>query len=287
VALDVMLWDWDGYAMNKNNWRLYHDMDKDRMVFMPHGMDQMFWKPGGSILPPMQGLVAKGVLEIPSLRARYFERMRDLRASVFKPERMTNRIHQINAKFAAVLQQQYPDMAKGQATAVADLCDAIVRRGQSLDDQLARPIELPRFDNAGWAVLSGWEAKPDFGSPLLVKSSDQGHEHLLQLGTASGSSIGSWRTKLWLEQGRYRLEGRIKTEGVVSDPGDPRAGAGFRLARQRPDKYVLGTSDWHSVNYEFSVDDPLGEAQIVCEFRGAEGKAWFDADSLRLARVKP
>src|SRR5207249_5809828 len=62
IALDVMLWDWDGYALNKNNWRLYHDRTKDRMVFMPHGMDQMFWKPEGSILPRMQGLVAKAVL---------------------------------------------------------------------------------------------------------------------------------------------------------------------------------------------------------------------------------
>jgi len=79
VALDVMLWDWDGYAQNRNNWRLYHDRSKDRMVFMPHGMDQMFWKPEGSILPRMQGLVAKAVLDVPAWRQRYFERMKELR----------------------------------------------------------------------------------------------------------------------------------------------------------------------------------------------------------------
>src|SRR6185503_18500192 len=86
IALDVMLWDWDGYAQNRNNWRLYHDPSTGKMTFMPHGLDQMFWKPEGSLLPRMQGMVAKAVLQVPELRARYFERIKELRAKVFLPD---------------------------------------------------------------------------------------------------------------------------------------------------------------------------------------------------------
>src|SRR5207248_2618906 len=100
------------------------------------------------------------------------------------------------------------------------------------------------------------------------------------------SSIGSWQAKVWLQKGQYRLESRLKTEGITADPGDPRGGAGFRQTRNRPEKYTLGTSDWHDVMYEFAVDDPLTEVQLACEFRGAEGKAFFDLSSLQLRQVK-
>jgi hypothetical protein len=285
VALDVMLWDWDGYAQNKNNWRLYHDLDKDRMVFMPHGMDQMFWNPQGSILPAMQGLVARAALEIPELRQRYFERMKQLRTSVFLPEQMTNRVHAISATFLKKLQETNPDAAKEQQRAMNDFCDSIMRRAASLDGQLSHPIQPVEFDAQGLARLSGWEPKVDFGFPVLMKAAEKSTA-ALELGTEKGSSIGSWRTKIWLEKGRYRIEGRVKTTGLVADPGDPRAGAGFRLARQRPDKYTLGDTDWHEVNSEFSVNDPLGEVQIVCEFRGSEGKALFDLESLHLKQLR-
>jgi hypothetical protein len=285
IALDVMLWDWDGYAQNRNNWRLYHDLDKDKMVFMPHGMDQMFWKPEGSILPAMEGLVAKAALEIPEVRQHYFERMKELRASVFKPNVMTNRVHEISAKFAGVLREKYPDVAKDQQKAQADLCDAIRRRAISLDHQLAHPIEPAHFDQSGFARLSDWESKVDFGFPQLTKSAGQGSGGSLEAGTEKGSSIGSWRSRIWLEKGKYEVTGRVKTTAIVPDPGDPRAGAGFRLARAKPEKYALGDSDWHDVNYEFTVSDVLSEAEIVCEFRGAQGHALFDLGSLRLKKV--
>jgi spore coat protein H len=286
VALDVMLWDWDGYAQNRNNWRLYHDLDKDRMVFMPHGMDQMFWKPEGSILPAMRGLVARAVLDVPEWRERYFERMKELRASVFNPEQMTNRARAISATFEATLKAKDEADASEQHRALEDLCNAIVRRAKSLDDQLAHPIKPLEFDTAGLAHVPDWEQKADFGTPELVKSTSPGQPAALVIATAKGSSIGSWRAKVWLQKGKYRLESRLKTEAITADPGDPRGGAGLRLTRDRPDKYTLGTSDWHEVGYDFLVNDPLAEVQLACEFRGAEGKALFDLSSLRLRQIK-
>jgi spore coat protein CotH len=60
MAMEVMTWHWDGYAMKRNNYRVYHDPDTDRIVFFAHGMDQMFWEPNGPVLPPnLDGLVAR------------------------------------------------------------------------------------------------------------------------------------------------------------------------------------------------------------------------------------
>ncbi|HEV8543535.1 MAG TPA: CotH kinase family protein [Verrucomicrobiae bacterium] len=284
VALDVMLWDWDGYAQNKNNWRLFHDLDSGKMVFIPHGLDQMFWKPEGSILPNMEGLVAKSVLQIPEMRARYFERIKELRKTVFITETMTNRVREISAKISPVLKEKNADAAKEQTKAVEDFCSAIVRRGRSIDDQLANPITPLHFDGAASVVLSKWNSRPDFGRPLLDRQSVEGKE-VLHLAADNGSSVGTWRSRVWLEPGRYRVEARVKTRGIQSDIGDTRAGAGLRVGKSRSDKYLVATTDWNSMSSEFSIDNPLGEIELLCEFRGAEGEAWFE--SPRLEKLPP
>jgi hypothetical protein len=153
-----------------------------------------------------------------------------------------------------------------------------VTRARSIDEQLATPIVPVKFDENGTAQLAKWESKTNFGRPFLKRSGD-----VLEVGTSDGSSIGVWRSKVWLEPGKYKIEGRVKTDNIVADIGDPRAGAGVRLARGRPDHYVSGTSDWKDVSNEFSVEDPLSEVQIVCEFRGASGEASFEG--VRLSRV--
>ncbi|MEY2411325.1 MAG: spore coat protein, partial [Verrucomicrobiota bacterium] len=56
-ALDILMWNWDGYAMGKNNYRMFHDLDAGRLVFLPHGVDQMFWKANGPIMTGRSGLV--------------------------------------------------------------------------------------------------------------------------------------------------------------------------------------------------------------------------------------
>lgn len=286
MAMDVMLWDWDGYPMNKNNWRLYHDPSTGKMIFIPHGLDQMFWKPKGSILPRMNGLVAKSVLEIPELRAQYFDRLKTLRSTVFKAEAMTNRVQEISAKIAPILKEKDSEKAKEQQKAVADFCDAIVRRGRSIDEQLSTPITAATFASDGTMTPSKWESKSDFGHPALTREKVDGKE-VLKLGASSGSSVGTWRTKLWLEKGRYQIEGKVKANAIVPDLGDTRGGTGLRLANGGVDKYVQTTSDWTTVKNEFSVNDALGEVELLCEFRGAEGTAWFDSESIKLSRLPP
>lgn len=286
MALDVMLWNWDGYAMNRNNWRLFHDRTSGKMVFMPHGMDQMLWKPGASLLPPIKGLVAQSFIEIPELRQRYFERIRRLRSTVFNVESMTQRVREIADRVGPVLAQTDPVAAIRYPTVVSDFCQAIVRRGQSLDEQLARSFEPAVFDATGFAHLNGWQSKRIFGKPRFSPTANPTQEPV-QIDSPEGSSIGTWRSGIWLERGQYQVTGRVKTQGLQMDPGDTRGGAGIRVENARFDRPVLGDSEWKTVDLEFQVSELLSEVQVVCEFRGSSGSAWFDLNSMRIKRIAP
>jgi hypothetical protein len=229
-------------------------------------------------MPRMQGLVARAVLQVPAYRARYLERVKQLRSTVFLPDQMTKRARAIAAKVKPILEEQDKDRAEEQERRLTTFCEAIERRARSIDQQLATPITPLKFDASGTAALAKWESKKDFGRPDLKQEAD-----LLKVVTSEGSSIGTWNSKVWLEPGRYRVEGRVKTKDIVPDIGDSRGGAGLRLARSRAENYIAGTSDWKPVSHEFSVDDPVSEVQIVCEFRGTSGEASFD--SLKLSRL--
>ena len=278
LALDTMFWNWDGYAQNKNNYRLFSDRSTGKMVFMPHGLDQLFWKPDGPILPGMQGLVARAVLQVPEFREKYFARIKELRASVFNPQEMTNRVHQIAAKVAPILKEKDASLARQQEQAVESFAAAIVLRAASIDSQLDTPISPLKFDQAGVAAITEWTAKAKFGKPELSKDGD-----ILQARTTQGSSIGTWASKVWLDPGKYRIEASVKTTGIVPDIGDSRAGAGLRVARDRSEKFLLANTDWTTITHGFSVQDPLSQVQILCEFRGAGGQASFR--ELRLVKV--
>lgn len=286
VAMDVLLWNWDGYALNRNNWRLYHDLDKNRMVFMPHGLDQMFWKPDGPILPPMEGLVARAVLQIPEWRQRYFGRMGELRRTVFDVPAMTNRVGQLAAQARSVMSKAGAGEGdlKEHERLVSEFSGAMERRGRSVDAQMAHPVEPARFDAAGVSVLTGWVAREDFGRPRASRDEALAALHV---GPVDGSSVALWQTSVWLEGGRYRFEGRVRTQGLVPDPGDPRAGVGVRVKSTRPEAGVQGDSEWKEVGCEFEIPEGLSETTLVCEFRGMAGEGWFDERSLRLRRLGP
>ena len=63
AAVETMIGHWDGYTMNANNYRLYHDPSRGQFVFLPHGMDQLFFKDNKTIVPSPAGLVGKALLE--------------------------------------------------------------------------------------------------------------------------------------------------------------------------------------------------------------------------------
>src|SRR6476660_2726605 len=113
VALDVIQCHWDWYTMNRNNYRVYHDMDSGKMIFMPHGMDQMFGtgesrgSPQSPIIPPMNGFISGCVLGTTEGRSRYLAKLVELRTNIFKVEAITNRVREIEERIRPYATTQY------------------------------------------------------------------------------------------------------------------------------------------------------------------------------------
>ncbi len=127
AALSVMLVDWDGYPLNRNNYRIYFRPDDGRAVFMPHGMDQLFQRSYLDLDVSWTGSVAWALFDIPVAQTLYEARCRELFTNVFQLDRITNSI----ARACAVLQPVQPD---------------IRQRAQDLEDQVYNRFRVLRRD---------------------------------------------------------------------------------------------------------------------------------------------
>ncbi|MCX6904277.1 MAG: CotH kinase family protein [Verrucomicrobia bacterium] len=103
MALEVMLCHWDGYTFARHNYRVYHDLDTDRMVFIPHDLDQLMQDSNVPIVPDGNGWVSKTMVRTPETRDRYRERFRAIFTNYFVVSALTNRINQRVAQVLPVL----------------------------------------------------------------------------------------------------------------------------------------------------------------------------------------
>ena len=58
IALETMVCHWDGYCLNRNNYRIYFEPTK-KARFIPHGMDQCFGDTGLSVLDAPHAMVVR------------------------------------------------------------------------------------------------------------------------------------------------------------------------------------------------------------------------------------
>jgi spore coat protein H len=140
AALEVMCVHWDGYCLKPNNYRVYHDPAADKIIIIPHGMDQMFGVPGAdintSISTPGAGLVARAVFEVPEWRKRYYDRVAELRKTIFLPDAMCKRIDELAAKVMPVLKEIDKGTAREFPNRVDWLKNQVRKRAEAIDRQL-------------------------------------------------------------------------------------------------------------------------------------------------------
>lgn len=106
AALSVMMVDWDGYPLNRNNYRVYFRPSDGRAVFMPHGMDQLFQRSYSELDASWTGTLAWALFDTPQGFKLYEERCRQVFTNVFQLERMTNLI----ARAVPVLEKADPEI---------------------------------------------------------------------------------------------------------------------------------------------------------------------------------
>jgi hypothetical protein len=287
IAMEIITCHWDGYALNRNNFRVFHDAEANRMVFMPHGLDQMFGvmrsSPESPIDPPMQGLDARAVLTMPGGYERYLQRVGELRTNIFIEAKLTNRVHEIARRIRPTLAAYAPDLAEEHDRRVADLNQRIVDRARSISEQLAEPHEPIAFDADG--VFSSFEWKPRTSgrrqSVVDFDRTEKDGQNLLRIKTGPGGGSGAWFARVLIGAGSYRFEGNVQTHDI-GDGG----GAALRILGAGDARFRSSDEKWSRFSHDFTIAIPVAEIELMCELRSAGGEAWFDADSLRLVRVE-
>jgi spore coat protein CotH len=138
LALEVITGDWDGYPMKPNNYRLYHDPERDKIVFIPSGMDQMFGDTGWPLAPGFSGLVARKLMETTEGKKRYTARMKEVVKTVFVPDRWVKRLDELEKRVQPELGKADAGAGRDYKNHVDRLRNAITARAKNLDEQLKR-----------------------------------------------------------------------------------------------------------------------------------------------------
>jgi hypothetical protein len=143
------------------------------------------------------------------------------------------------------------------------------------------------FNAAGEAKLTEWNVQWDAGSKPSFSSNTGNQNGLrwLEIRGPGAFAVGSWRTTALLAAGEYQFVGKVRTDGLEIGTGAEQGGVTLRMSWRSAPKLLSQAPDWTSLNYDFMIG-ALEQVELVCEFRGSEGSARFDLDSLKLIRKK-
>jgi hypothetical protein len=290
-TLQIMTWDWDGYVMNRNNYRVYHDIDTGKIIFFPHGMDQMFWETSHFPIPRpnrFNGLVAHAMIETPQGKKLYRQRFGEVFTNIFQIEMLTNRVEEL----AALIRPHIGNTNdyNGQVTRIRNL---IVAQHANFEKRLSEPEPKPLVFTGGIASITNWTIPLTPKDPAnairdRVQIESRQALHILTTNKMTNTSA-SWRADILLPQGNYRFEALAKVSGVVSLMNTNKGGgAGIRYSgiRKPRENKLDRDSTWEKLDYEFDVKVEEQEIQLLCELRATAGEVWFDANSFRLVKVK-
>lgn len=286
VALELMMSHWDGYAQNRNNYRVYFRGDDKKAVFMPHGMDQMFGDANFSVFHVPGPIVTSGVLNNPVWRDRYRQIVREL-LPLFEPEKLHAQIDEAHKRMRPVVAAIHEDRAKHLDARVQDFKNRVAGRHAGILRQF--PPEPIPFNKEGFATIEKWEAKGVGDAKLEAKQVDGKAVLLIETGP-SKQCDASFRTTIRLARGKYQIEAKVKTKDVAAIADGRGGGAGLRISggnrNEQPQNQAAGTGDWQTVSYPLEITDDLREVVVVAELRSTAGSVMFDQSSLRVVRAK-
>jgi len=285
VALEMMTAHWDGYARNRNNYRLLIPAGSTKVHFLASGMDQMFGDPNFPVFDSMGGLVTSALWQLPQTKHLYRDRVGYLLTNVFTAEFLTNETAKVHARVRPVLAEMNEGAAKNFDNTTRDTNNRLFARIAGIQKQVGiAPPKPVKPDANGVFKLAKWEPQLDAGESKLSEA-DQGGVKALEINLEKPNRVvASWRTRVLLDAGKYRFEGKVATKDVVPLKEPTGEGAGLRISGSNRPNQVSGDNDWKKISYEFEVSAPSTEVVLVCELRAEKGRAWFDLSSLQITR---
>jgi hypothetical protein len=283
MALEMLCCHWDGYVRNRNNYRIYFNpANGNRACFIPHGMDQMFGDPNFDLLGG-GSLVSNAMLQVPEFRARYREILQEKSALFVPADKLVERIEEHRQHLMTVIKEFNPGWSNDVGNQINGLKDRMRERAKSVARQLGQPDPAAlKFNDQKTAILRGWDIRKETDDATVDKVANDRALHI-----ATGPSnrvIASWRTKVILNQGKYRLEAKVKTENVAALNDQSGSGAGIRLSGSGRTNMLDGTKDWTTLTHQFEIGEAQREVELVLELRATAGQAWFDTQHLVLVK---
>lgn len=307
-ALQILLDDWDGYLRNRNNYRVYHAPDSDRLVLMPHGMDQLWRSPRGSFAPPLSSLLGQRLFSIPEMAERLSQRMRGLTNTVFNPAFVDAVFTNAQARLRERLllegrEAEFPPVQR----AVDATLQRTRQRMAAFAGQRYQPPQPGEFDSGGRMRLTGWQAaSPDQEDLQPVQPVEVDGISVLRLTARPGERAVSFQKRVLIPPGSYELEARVRSRSVSGFGACLDFEWGRRNQRfdegPTPLQRINGTSDWTLLRRELTVA-PRGEGgrrrpggppggggesprEIIlhAELRSDSGSAEFDPEAFVLRK---
>ena len=306
-ALQILLDDWDGYLRNRNNYRVYHVPASDRLVLMPHGMDQLWRSPRGSFSPPLSSLLGQRLFSIPAMADRLTHRMRELTNTVFRPQFVDGVFSNAQSRLRErlVLEGREAELPPVQR-AVDSTLQRTRQRMAAFAGQRYQPPQPGEFDNEGRMRLTDWSSSsPEQEGHATRIEADEGTS-VFRITASTDEGRTSLQKRILLAPGLYQWEARVRTRsisgfGACLDVEWGRRGQRFDEG-STPLQSVTGTTDWTLLKREISIPargeggrrrpgGPMGEngsspreILLHAELRADSGTAEFDADAFVLRK---
>jgi hypothetical protein len=276
MAMELMTCHWDGYTTNKNNYRVYFEPGRGKAWFLPHGMDQTFGDPGFPILEYPEPIVASAVMHNPEWRKLYRERVANL-LPLFEPQRLHEKLDTALSRLQPVIDDFGEEFANAHAERVRELKERIAAREPNLFEQLHNPDPTPlEFNAEGIAEIADWFPAQETDDTKVEEAELDGQKcYSIETGP-SGQCVASWRRKVLLAKGRYRLEVRARIAGVAPRDDEQGSGAGVRISGDKRNNKLVGDTDWRTLSHEFEVLDAVRDVTLVAELRATRGRMWLE-----------
>lgn len=277
IAMELMSGHWDGYARNRNNYRIYFEPRTQKAIFMPHGMDQLF-----ADFPAMEfpgAIVAAAIMNDPQSRRLYRRRVEAL-LPLFEPKAMELVIDPVLKRLKPVVDSLGKDFANRHGQAVIGLRERIKGRYLTLVESVKRRDPGPIvFGPEGFEPIRDWLPQPEQGQPKYVETDQGGRKILSMTAPANAPTVASWRSRATLAKGNYRLEVRMKTEGIVAQMDLKGAGADLRISGGPGRAGLAGNTDWTVRTMDFEVKEAAKDVVLVCEMRCKGGTLHMDPEA--------
>lgn len=283
MALERMLCHWDGYCMNRNNYRIYMPKDK-HAVFLPHGMDQLLGDTDVSVLDDPAAIVALAVLKDVEWAATYRRRIGELLPLFLVPDKLFKRLDEELARVRPALAG-----VKDTPNGVSTLKSRFGQRAKDLLEQSKLPApKAVALEKGASFRLRNWRPVSKDGGAKLAQVNIGGERALRVEAGPKGKSLGAWNARVLLAPGKYRFEASARVDDVTGadGPNKEKGGAGLTVVGALDGTRVDGTGAWKPVRVEFEVIESPRNVELAAELRASKGAVVFKVGSLRIVRVE-